>query len=68
MIIDEFVGPDLAHPVLDLLVLLPLLESNCDNHTAIHYDYYKLDFKKAKYTIINAKLSEIDWNREFLIY
>ena len=39
LVIDEFVGPDLAHPVLDLSVLLPLLESNCDNSTAIHYDY-----------------------------
>ena len=64
MVIDVFISPDLAHPLLALSVLLPPLESNCDNHTAIQYDYYKLDFKNDNYIVINAKLSEIDWNKE----
>ena len=36
LVIDEFIGPYLDYPVLDLSVLLPSLESNCDYHTAIH--------------------------------
>ena len=64
LVIDEFISPDLAHPVLDISVLLPALNLSCDNNAAIHYDYYKLDFKTANYTVINAKLSEVDWNNE----
>ena len=64
LVLEEFISPDIAHPVLDISVLLPSLSFICDNNKPVHYDYYKLDFKTANYTVINAKLSDIDWFKE----
>ena len=64
LVLDEFIYPDVAHPVIDLHFYLPPLLTNINYTTPMSYDYYKLDFKSANYTVINCKLSNIDWHYE----
>ena len=62
--LKEFLFPDIAHPLIDLLIFLPPTLHHSDNIDPLSDDYYKFDFKSANYTVINNKLSCINWYNE----
>lgn len=64
LVLEEFINPDIAHPAFDLCAILTPSNSTYDIYSTISYDYFKLDFKSANFNVINAKLSEINWNEE----
>ena len=61
LVLEEFLFPDIAHPVIDLQIFLPPTLLRSDIMNPVSYDYYKFDFKSANYNVINNKLSCIDW-------
>ena len=55
LVLEEFINPDIAHPVFDMCTILSRCLNEHDIFSAMSYDCYKLDFKSANYNDINSK-------------